>query len=568
MTNTKYQVCGWHIMKQRGRFVLVLISGLLLVACMATNPPEFSSGHLKAASLPPIPKIDEIPQAITQAPALKPPKPVPAVETYTVVVNGVPVRDLLFELARDAKVNVDIHPDIQGTVTLNAIDQTFQQIMDRIARQIDLRYQLHGPNLLISPDTAYWRTYPIDYVNMSRDSVSEVSVATQIATTGGSVGEGGGSGAKTSNFSSTKLTNMGNNHFWEIIEANVQAILGVSAEGNSTSEGGDGDEVKPLVISNPMSGIISVRATKRDHQQVQSFLDKVMNSALRQVLVEMTIVEVELSDQYQAGVDWQSLAAGTGLSLISTLTGANLATAPVFSLGYTHTKSSGRTISSTLRMLETFGNVKVLSSPKVMTLNNQTALLKVVDEKVYFTVEREIVEATTNSPQRENFFSEIHTVPVGLVMSVTSQITEDNNVAMNVRPTISRITGYAVDPVPKLLKADFNNLIPEIQVRELESLLQVANGQMVVMGGLMQNKISKDKDGVPAISEAPGVGDLFSFRNEKFTKTELIIFLRPTVIKGAGLNFDLKAYSEYLPDADSWAAEQGKPPKQQSGGAL
>ncbi len=573
MTKTKYQVCEWHIMKQSGRFVLVLISGLLLVACVATNPPEFSSGHLKAVSSVPIPEIEKIPQAIIQAPALKPPKPVPAVETYTVVVNGVPVRDLLFELARDAKVNVDIHPDIQGTVTLNAIDQTFQQIMDRIARQIDLRYQLHGPNLLVSPDTPYWRNYPIDYVNMSRDSVSEVSVATQIATTGGSVGEnsgGSGSNSKGGNVSLTKLTNAGNNHFWEMIETNIQAILGISASDSSTSEGNDEGKIKPLVISNPMSGLLSVRATKRDHQQVQGFLDKVMNSALRQVLVEMTIVEVELSDRYQAGVDWKSLATGTGLSLFSNLIGANLVrdTPPVFSLKYTHTKSSGRTISSTLRMLETFGNVKVLSSPKVMTLNNQTALLKVVDEKVYFTVDHETIVGTNGTSDRDIFTSKLHTIPVGLVMSVTPQIASDDNVTLNIRPTISRITGYATDPVPKLQGKDFNNLVPEIQIRELESLLQVANGQMVVMGGLMQNKISKDKDGVPGISEVSGIGDLFSYRNEKFTKTELIIFLRPTVVKGAGLNFDLKSYSEYLPDADSWAAEQGKPPKQQSGGAL
>lgn len=541
----------------------LLACGLWLGACTATRPPALSPGHLGGASPSAVSGAEEIPRAITRAPVLPPPEPAPPVETYTVVVNGVPVRDLLFELARDAKLNVDIHPDIHGSVTLNAVNQTFPQIMDRIARQVDLRYQLNGPNLVVSPDTPYWRSYPIDYVNLSRDSVSEVSVATQIATTGGSVGENSGSsrtGLQNGNISSTKLTNTGKNHFWDAIEANIRAILGIGASGEGasvsgeTDSGGDG----PLVISNPMSGIISVRAARREHEQIQAFLDKVMNSALRQVLIEMTIVEVELSDRYQAGVDWQTLATGSGLTLLSSLTGANLATAPFFSLGYTHTTGSGRTISSTLRMLETFGNVKVLSSPKVMTLNNQTALLKVVDEKVYFTVEREIVDATINSPARENYFSEIHTVPVGLVMSVTSQITEGNNVAINVRPSISRITGYALDPVPKLLNANFDNLIPEIQVREMESLLQVADGQTVVMGGLMQNKISKDRDGVPGTSETPVVGDLLSYRDEEFTKTELVIFLRPTVIKGAGLGFDLERYRGYLPDA---ADREGAPDK-------
>jgi general secretion pathway protein D len=181
-------------------------------------------------------------------------------------------------------------------------------------------------------------------------------------------------------------------------------------------------------------------------------------------------------------------------------------------------------------MLQQFGDTKVLSSPKVMSLNNQTALLKVVNEEVYFTVDLDVREATADIPERRTFTSELHTVPVGLVMSVTPQISESGYVSLNIRPTISRITGYAIDPAPRLAGADFDNLIPEIQVREIESLLQVLDGRTVVLGGLMQNEQVSGKDGVPGLSRIPGVGKLFSYSRDNLVKTELVIFLKPTIV--------------------------------------
>jgi len=182
-------------------------------------------------------------------------------------------------------------------------------------------------------------------------------------------------------------------------------------------------------------------------------------------------------------------------------------------------------------MLQQFGDTKVLSSPKIMALNNQTALLKVVNEKVFFTVELDVREATADIPERRTFTSQLHTVPVGLVMSVTPQISDGGFVSINIRPTISRITGFAIDPAPRLAGADFDNLIPEIQVREIESLLQVLDGRTVVLGGLMQNEQVSAKDGVPGLSRIPGVGKLFSYTRDNMIKTELVIFLKPTIVK-------------------------------------
>jgi len=505
----------------------VLLALAWLSGCNATNPPTQSSAHLSRASEP----SGDIPAPVQQTPFLPQPKLSAPPETYTVTVSDVSVKELLFALARDAKLNLDIHPNVSGTVTLNAVKQTLPQILSRIAEQISLRYEVVGPNLVISPDVPHVRTYKVDYLNMTRETKSNVSVATEIATTGGSVKAGGGGSA--GNKSNTEVNITSNNNFWELLEKNVAAILG----------GGEN-----LVITNPLSGVISVRATSRQHEQIQAFLDRILSNVQRQVLIEATIVEVELNNRYQSGVDWSLVSQTNGVSASSTLVGGNLATPPSFLLSYNKAAGSFDKVFAALHMLETFGNVKVLSSPKIMALNNQTALLKVVDEKVYFTTSLEIKEATTNSPERRTYTSEIHTVPVGLVMSVTSQITDDDRVTINVRPTISRITGYVIDPAQRLAGSGFDNLIPEIQIREMESLLKIDSNQIAVLGGLMQNKVSKSSAGIPLLSSLPWIGHLFSYKDDELTKTELVIFLRPTVMRNASLSTELKDFRRFLPE--------------------
>jgi general secretion pathway protein D len=299
--------------------------------------------------------------------------------------------------------------------------------------------------------------------------------------------------------------------------------------------------------------VVTVHGNQKQHRRVEGYLDRIADNSQRQVLIEMTIVEVELSDNYQAGVDWQRLSDNGGLgsngpSVEIEMLGADLKVPPFVSLGY-----NGSNIAATVRMLQQFGDTKVLSSPKIMALNNQTALLKVVNENVFFTVELDVREATADIPERRTFTSQIHTVPVGLVLSVTPQISESGLVNLNIRPTISRITGFAIDPAPRLAGADFDNLIPEIQVREIESLLQVLNGNTVVLGGLMQNEHVSDKDGVPGLSRIPKIGNLFSYTRDKLVKTELVIFLKPTIVETGEAPKD----GDQLADFYSVAAESG-----------
>lgn len=520
-------------LRSRAQFAMPFLSGsrqipvaclvVFLGACAGQPAVDFSAGHAVDDTPPPLPAVP----APVNVPVVAEEIPREPIETYTVVVKDVPAPDLLFSLARDAGLDLDLQSTLNKPVTINAVERPLVEILSRVAKQANMRYELLGSNLIIQDDLPYWHSYAVDYVNISRSAEGEVGVATQIATSGGSVGEQGGQQEDgEGNLSKTTVKNVSTNDFWSDLEDSLKSIV---ANRDAAAVGAEND---PIIV-NPMASIVTVLGSQQDHAQVQRFLDRIMANAARQVLIEMTIVEVQLSDNYQGGVDWQRLAAtaGDGWSAQTNLLGANLGTSPFVALDYSNVDSAGNTISATVRLLQQFGDTKVLSSPKIMALNNQTALLKVVNETVYFTVELDIREATTDIPERRTFTSEIHTVPVGLVMSVTPQISSSGYVSLNIRPTISRITGFAADPGPRLAGADFDNLIPEIQVREIESLLQVLDGRTVVLGGLMQNEHESTQDGVPGLSRIPGLGKLFSYNTDELVKTELVIFLKPTIVR-------------------------------------
>jgi len=571
---------------------------LLTAGCTSTGTMPPSKAHISAESVP-ITETSSIPQPVQSAVALPKPKAAPKTETYSVVVNNVKAQDLLFALARDAKLNIDIHPGINGTVTLNAIDQTLQQLLTRISKQVDMRWELDGPNLSVMPDTPFLRTYRVNYVNMSRDTSGTVTVTTQIASagagaTGGGTAGAGAGGASGGNNSLTRIENKAQNHFWATLEKNIKDLLhetdkilpegssetvierseqevtdGTQTRSNKTgsvtqSPGGNGTTTTQQdgstvvrrttfreaasVIVNPETGIVSIRATARQHEKIQEFLDNVMASARRQVLIEATIAEVQLSSNYQQGVNWAALALGRAGFTIKQGAAGNL-TAPGSSfmeLTYTNTNSQLGNISGTVKLLESFGTVRVLSSPKLSVLNNQTAVLKVVDNSVYFTVK---ADTTTNqTTSTTTYTTTLQSVPVGFVMNVTPQIGEQDSVLLNIRPSISRIIGTVTDPNPSLKSAGVTSTIPVIRTREMESVIRIDNGNIAVMGGLMEDVQNDQDDGVPGLNKLPGIGNLFQQKNDNRTKTELIIFLRPIVIKEASMQGDFRSLRDQLPD--------------------
>ena len=526
----------------------------LAVGCTQMRPaplPVNVSGHLDGSD---VGTQAGIPAVVQHTPFIPPPQPVPESERYTVVVNDVPVRELLFALARDAEVNVDIHPSIEGSVTLNAIDQTLTQILDRISNQVDLRYVINGDTVLVSADEPYFRTYNVGYVNLSRVVETNVNVAVQVATTGeGGADTGGGGSSTCDNTSQPRLKSKSYNRFWETLNANMRAIIGDAGENRDNAQSDN-------VVVNAEAGLINVKATARNHELVQGFVDRVLRNARRQVMIEATIVEVTLNDQYQAGVDWRVLldadksGFGANSDLLGSVTEGVLDSAiSSFVFGYADPNNNGRAIDVTVRLLREFGDTKVLSSPRMMALNNQTAMLKVVEELIYFDIEVENRDGTDQSAARTFVDTDVKSVPVGLVMAVTPQISDNSEITLTIRPSISEKIGDAIDPAPALNNNltstgdAISNLVPVIRVREMESVLRLNNGQIAVLGGLMQDSIQAADRSVPGLSKIPFLGEMFFDTQETSSrKTELVIFLRPVVINDPSLETDLKGYEQFL----------------------
>ena len=324
--------------------------------------------------------------------------------------------------------------------------------------------------------------------------------------------------------------------------AAVKGILGKSAS--------DSD-----VIAYPESGMLLVKATARKQKQVQALIDRAVQNARRQVLIQVTIAEVTLNNKFQAGIDWSFLtqAGRAGFSLSSVL----LPAAPQdafshFVLNYNDPNTNGgHIIDAQVRLLQEFGDVSILSSPQIMALNNQTAVLKVVDDIVYFQVKSQTSQSQTNTVT--SFDTTPKTVSVGVSMSVTPQINANDSVILNIRPSVSRVLRFVPDPNPQLT---ISSGVPELRVREMETLLQVNSGQIAVLGGLMENQNQTDKGKTPALSELPVLGDLFKSRNNSSSKTELVIFLRPQVIHNPSLNGDFKQYKTFLQNGASPSGSQ------------
>jgi general secretion pathway protein D len=609
-----------------------------------------------------------------------PPPPVAraAQEVFSVVVNDVSVKTLLFALARDNKLNVDIHPSVGGKVTLNATDQTLPQLLERIAAQSDIRYEINGNLLRVQPDTPYLQNYSIDYVNLQRQSSNQVSVSASL----------GGTTSTSSGSSDSSIKSSTENRFWETLVSNVcqivvtsnqtrnqrdeqlerqriqerderlkvameltkamqpttatgatatgaasgtqtaaasgaatsdlmRQVLNINAVQNnginnasltptgSASAAGSGNSISaaaaganpanpalqnnnvaaaacgitagggvagannPLMV-NKESGVIGINTTSKGHERVRAFLDRVMAGARRQVLIEATVVEVQLSAASQSGINWtQIVSNGAARGLTVNLTGSSSLTGTsAATITYANTNSALGNIAAAISLLESFGTTKVLSSPKLSVINNQTAIIKVVDNYVYVTLSYTPAQLSSTgivtSPAA--YTSNINTVPVGFVMTVTPQISDSSEVTLNVHPSITRVISTIVDPNPILINATppITNLIPVVQTRELESILRVQNGEIAVLGGLMQESSINTEQGVPGLNRVPIAGVLAGQRSETRSKTELVVFMRPVVIKDASINGDYKEFKSQLPTstffngkgAEAWGAQK------------
>lgn len=473
----------------------------------------------------------------SQRPQLPPLRGSTNTKLYSVSAVNVPVADLMFKLAKDANKELDIYSGIQGNVTINAINQTLDSILERVANQVGFVFSIENTVVSIKPDFPEWKNYKVDYVNIQKKTTDTIDMKMSVSA-GGAATSGGGQA------SSTKVTVESEHDFWSNLEKNIQLLAQIDPNANLVIASNTGSEANSQVPSsttlsglsqntvvNAEAGVISVYTSTRKHKAIKQYIDEVTKRAERQVLIEATVVEVTLNDQYQAGIDWSKFG----------------------SLGFTSdaaffkVPAAGGTenILDQLKFLKTFGDSKVLSSPKIMAINNQTALLKVVNNLVYFTVDVDVTEATATSTASKTFETEVHTVPVGFTMSVTPFVSSEGDVTLNVRPTISRAIDFVQDPNPEL--AGIDSFIPVVQEKEMSSVLKLKDRQIAIIGGLIEDKNSNDRVGLPWLGDAPIFGDLFSQRDNNTTKSELVIFIRPVVVKNPDVdNGDLSSVRRFL----------------------
>jgi len=317
---------------------------------------------------------------------------------------------------------------------------------------------------------------------------------------------------------------------------------------------------------NPQAGIITVFATQRQHKAVERYLRDVHSAVTQQVLIEAKVLEVTLSDQYRAGVNWTAVF-GPGdptkqLNVVSNF--SRDVVTPEFSPPTIAADwSNGSDLSIAVQMVKQFGTVRTLSSPRLTVLNNQMAQLKVASNQVFFELDVTTSDGTTTQAAKTTVESNIKTVPVGLIMSVQPAVDgSTKRISLSLRPSITRISGFINDPgvAVTIAVAQANNPgssipnvtspIPIIETREMDSLLTMESGQTVVMGGLMQETVQTTREGLPGVMDIPLVGQALSENIKQNKVTELVVFIRATLANAAGTvaDEDIRLYKTFTPD--------------------
>ncbi|MBV1774525.1 hypothetical protein KSF73_02225 [Burkholderiaceae bacterium DAT-1] len=439
--------------------------------------------------------------------------------TYSLEVRDVPLREVLTALAADSGMELQIQTGSDARLTLLLKNRPLATLLEAIALQTGLLIEIRDKRILVNDDVPTLHTYRVDYPQIARQMKGHVSLSTAVGTTGSAQANA----PQTGNSSETDLTSASDQQFWGRLEKAIATLLQPAAPLQ-----GDASAPVPRFVLHPESGVIAAWLKRGEHLALTTFLNDINLQSHRQILIDAALVELELKEEFSAGVNWSVLLGGKRLEFGQSSLGSRLSTEPFGLARYLSGDLNG-----VLKLLESVGSARVLSNPRIMALNNQSAVLKVVDEKVYFSTQIDIREATERTPERRVYSSTVHTVPVGFVMTVLPQISAHGDLILHIRPTISRITGYRDDPAIAMLQADglaaqsIRNPVPEIQVREIESLLTLADGETAVLGGLVQQQRDHDLDRVPGSQTFPfGLDRLFGSQSRLARRTELLIVLR------------------------------------------
>jgi len=479
----------------------------------------------------------------------------PVEERFSVAFNDVPARQFFMSIVSGTPYNMLVHPDVTGTVSANLKDVTVLEALDAMRELYGYDYRVEGNRITVRPATLQTRVFQVNYLNGTRQGNSElrVSSTTVADVTSAGTRPDNYNGQQTSNDSnqvriareSSKVSTESDADFWTELRAALLAIVGQEQGGRS-------------VVISPQSGVVVVRAMPDELRNVAAYLEATQLSVVRQVILEAKILEVELNDTYQTGINWAafrthaSSPASIGMvspGMVLSPLGANntpgmlgstsgLAGTPGSSLG--SLANSGGSLfglafqtsnfGALISFLESQGSVHVLSSPRIATLNNQKAVLKIGTDEFYVTSVSTTTTAaagsaaiTTPTITLTPFFS-------GVVLDVTPQIDENGYIILHVRPSVSE-----VQTVTKSI--DLGNIgeyrlpLAASSTSETDSVVRGRDGQIVAIGGLMRQSTVSDRSQVPGVGNTPGLGALFGNTSQVTQKRELVILLKPTVVK-------------------------------------
>ncbi len=517
-------------------------------------------------------------------------RPMPLVSLS--VNQTIPLKNVLYDLAEQADYDVELDPRITGSIIFTARDRPFDMVIDRISKIAGLRYNFTDDIVRIELDTPYTETYKIDYLSIVRTSSSAVSNNISVVT---GEGADTGSEFSISSESESDFWEELNENITQILEsnagkgslktetdptlsvvsANPQAPV-VSVEPVAESEvlGEDGtpvpspgqDQSAPPVVQPPnvtlqvgalptstdsanandvdftpafsmnkQAGMISVYANERIHEEIVLYLDAVKKAVSSQVLIEAKILEVTLNDEFATGVNWNDLSLFSG----NVSAGFGLAGRPAFSPSDANNSlfvnyTSGD-ISTVVEAVSRFGTVRALASPRLTVLNNQPAALNVAKNSVYFEIDIDVT--TDQGVTQTDIDSDIRNVPEGVLINVMPTINlEDQTITMQVRPTITRIVNRIQDPAIQFVTAAANitgvvSEVPEINVQEMDSVLLMNSGEVAILGGLLQDRTDSEQESIPVLGEVPILGHLFRSQGDSIKKTELVVFLKATIVE-------------------------------------
>lgn len=537
----------------RYRQLMAVLLGTWLAGCAITPDDRQAARDSLQEALTDAKPADSTPPAAPPAAvrdALLPPiqlhiagaETLPAEVRFDVKVRDVAAGDFFLSLVEGTPYNVVVHPEVSGTLSLDVKNITVPEVMELVRDSHGYDFERHGNSFRILPNTLQTRIFPVDYLHIKRSGTTKINAgATQITKSGsGSSSTGGDSSSTTSTSESSVITTESLSDFWTELDNNIKAILG-EAEGR-------------LVSVSPQSGVVVVRAMPNELRAVQRYLDATRRVVGRQVILEARILEVELADGFQSGINWSSLAAaeektlvlgqvgggslfaGTGLSSIA---GAGVTMYPPTTTprAGTNTTAFGGMFTAALRtdnftafleLLKSQGDVHVLSSPRIATMNNQKAVIKVGSDE-FFVTDVNTTTTTTTTSTVPNVSVELTPFFSGVTLDVTPQISEGGDIILHVRPSVSEVREQTKDVT--VTSTTLRMPLAASTIRESDSIIRALNGQIVVIGGLMQNRMRDETAAVPLLGDIPVVGELFRHRRQAKAKSELVILLKPTVVE-------------------------------------